>query len=271
MTSTGQVTWFRLPAASYPAEIILGPDKNLWYTVISYGAVGRMTPSGVVQEFQIPTANSIPGGIAAGPDGNVWFTDLYGSRIDRITPAGQIREFPCSCGYPGDITAGPDGNLWFAVEAVSPGEGSNAIGRITPAGQVTEFPLQGAQSEVGNLTAGPDGNVWFTDVGDNAIGYITPAGQIKEFPLPTAMSDLTGIVAGPDGNLWFTECIIAPAGTSGGCSGSQIGRITPAGQVTEFRLSTANSDPTGITIGPDKNLWFVAQGSNQIGRITSGK
>ena len=35
----------------------------------------------------------------------------------------------------------------------------------------------------------------------------------------------SGITAGPDGNLWFTE------------AAATIGRITPAGTVTEFPLA----------------------------------
>ncbi|HEX9095509.1 MAG TPA: IPT/TIG domain-containing protein [Candidatus Dormibacteraeota bacterium] len=66
------------------------------------------------------------------------------------------------------------------------------------------------------------------------------------------------VVAGPDGNLWFTEG-----------SANQIGRITPAGAVTEFPLPAANSAPHGITAGPDGNLWFAESLTNRIGRITT--
>jgi streptogramin lyase len=65
---------------------------------------------------------------------------------------------------------------------------------------------------------------------------------------------LAGITAGPDGNLWFTES-----------PGNRIGRITPAGVVTEFSTGIT-SYPSRITAGPDNNLWFT--GSNSIGRIT---
>src|SRR5439155_25862858 len=51
--------------------------------------------------------------------------------------------------------------------------------------------------------------------------------SVTLFPIPALIgqpnSGLTEIAAGPDGNLWFTE----PAP-------NRIGRITPAGVVTEF-------------------------------------
>src|SRR5437667_299854 len=69
---------------------------------------------------------------------------------------------------------------------------------------------------------------------------------LKLFPTPTASSRPTGIAAGPDGNLWFTET-----------GANAIGRITPAGVITEFPIPTANSSPWAITAGPDGNLWFT--------------
>jgi virginiamycin B lyase len=48
-------------------------------------------------------------------------------------------------------------------------------------------------------------------------------------------------------------------------------RLAPAIGLSEFSIPTANSQPQGITAGPDGALWFTQIGSNQIGRInTSG-
>jgi streptogramin lyase len=85
---------------------------------------------------------------------------------------------------------------------------------------------------------------------------------ITEFPLPpltfNPIISTAGITAGPDGNVWFTE----PAT-------GVVGRITPAGQVTEF--PTPVSNPGAITAGPDGNLWFTGGSlldDPSIGRIT---
>ncbi len=49
--------------------------------------------------------------------------------------------------------------------------------------------------------------------------------------------------------------------------------MATSGQITEFHIPTANSQPRGITAGPDGNLWFTEfQGTNvvnNIGRITT--
>jgi virginiamycin B lyase len=40
--------------------------------------------------------------------------------------------------------------------------------------------------------------------------------------------------------------------------------------IREFPLPTSNSGPTGITLGPDRALWFTELNANKIGRITRG-
>src|SRR5262245_17010747 len=81
---------------------------------------------------------------------------------------------------------------------------------------------------------------------------------ISEFGLVTGAALPVAVAPGPDGAVWFTE-----AGTG------KIGRVTTAGQVTEFSLPAGTaSDSEGIARGPDGNLWFTEFGTDRIGRIT---
>lgn len=41
------------------------------------------------------------------------------------------------------------------------------------------------------------------------------------------------------------------------------------GTVTEYKISTFNSEPVGITSGPDGNIWFTESYGNNIGTITT--
>jgi virginiamycin B lyase len=77
--------------------------------------IGRITPEGVVTEFDIPTPDSGPRALAAGPDGNIWFSEFKAGKIGRITMQGEVTEFelPNPQTGPGDITTGTDGNVWF--------------------------------------------------------------------------------------------------------------------------------------------------------------
>ena len=55
-----------------------------------------------------------------------------------------------------------------------------------------------------------------------------PSAKLKQFRVPTANSEPRDITNGSDGNRWFTE------GTEFTGAPAKIGRITPAGVVTEF-------------------------------------
>src|SRR6185312_7195396 len=118
---------------------------------------------------------------------------------------------------------------------------------------------------------------------------LAPDISIVEYAIPTANSVPDAIVSGPDGNLWFTESFtgrlgrITPAGQvsefpvaataiAAGPDGNvwfteatAIGKITPAGQVTRYPY--AGGKANGITLGPDGNLYFTDSGS-KIGKIT---
>ncbi len=86
------------------------------------------------------------------------------------------------------------------------------------------------------------------------------AGTVTEFGGLTANNQPAGIAAGPDGNVWFTEFKTATP---------KIGRITPAGVVTEFSAGiTTASNPRDIVTGSDGDLWFTENGLSKIGRIT---
>ena len=243
ITPTGFVTQFTLPPQNngtieIPFAITAGPDGNIWFTEIPVGftapepagRVGRITPTGQITEFTLPSAGSEPRGISTGPDGNLWFTENGpgGHKIGQITPSGVLTEFalPDQNGAPEAITHGPDGNLWFTgEELVTTGPGvptGTFIGRITPSGAFTEFPIPDSAFAPA-ITSGSDGNLYFTEEYANKIGRITLEGTISEFTIPTSASAPIGITAGPDGNVWFTE------GVNGfslqGGSPNQIGKF----------------------------------------------
>jgi streptogramin lyase len=67
-----------------------------------------------------------------------------------------------------------------------------------------------------------------------------------KFTIPTGGSVPTAITAGSDGNLWFTES-----------GAGKIGRITPAGTITEPSGATGLPGPTVISPGVTGMLWFT--------------
>jgi streptogramin lyase len=88
-----------------------------------------------------------------------------------------------------------------------------------------------------------------------------PLGGLKQFRIPTPNSDPKHITLGSDGNLWFTESFVESQQ-----SGHNIGRITPAGEITEGRR-VKGSGPFGITIASDGNPWYTMLRANKIATL----
>ncbi len=106
--------------------------------------------------------------------------------------------------------------------------------------------------------------MWFTypvDIYSSGVGRITPSGSITLFPIPTPNTSVPSITVGPDGALWFVENAV-----------DQIGRITMAGQISEYALPEApatnigffgdGDNPILIATGSDGRLWVLDNGAN---------
>jgi virginiamycin B lyase len=248
--------------------VALGADGNVWFVNPGQRKIGRITTSGAITQFDLPSATGAPYGIGAGPDGNIWVTATLGQGQDsilRVNSDGAVTQFPVGPRSGGGrsgsdhITSGPDGNLWFTEFF------ADRIARMTPGGVLTEFRLPGTDRAPRGIVTGPDGNLWFVESHFNhtAIGRITTKGVVTEFPLGGSFTDQlepTDIVAAPDGNLWFNQPHgLAPQG--------EIGRITPKGAITLFPFP-AGGRPNGIAVGADGNVWVTDNGGNAIARVS---
>jgi hypothetical protein len=150
------------------AEIIKGPDGNLWFEARSGNAIGRVHLDGTMDIFVLPPA-------------------------------------PTSFDAPRGLTVGPDGNVWMAVAAQMPG-GVDQILRVNTAGQLTgQFNVPTPNAFAYGMTVGSDGALWFTEYNANQIGRITTGGNITEVPITTGNHISNAITTGPDGNIWFSE------------------------------------------------------------------
>ncbi len=158
ISSSGQTSLFSV--RQEPHGISDGPEGDIWFTELFSGCnneaevmgskIGRISATGHLSEFPLPSTFSDPFALTAGPDGNLWFFGSYGpgcrgwrfgsgpsaSEIGSINPNGMhhVSEFvteplppaPRGAQYMGAITSGPDGNLWYTEPW------SDRIGRIAP-------------------------------------------------------------------------------------------------------------------------------------------
>jgi len=221
---------------THPHGMAFGSDrKTLWYTGKGTGTIGKITPDGKVENFNLPTIGSVPIYIKAGPDRNMWFTEYVGNTIGRITPNGTVKEFPIPTNNsrPIAIVAEPGGGqaMWFTEAA------GNKVGRIDMDGTITEFPVPKTQDNaiLAGLAFDSVGNLWvqqYVDVNNPKYDLVNnkPTGPVGRdyiikidksilmarqpdiskvaftfYAVPTRETVMHRIILGPDGNMWFTE------------------------------------------------------------------
>ena len=209
----------------------------------------------------LPTADAKPFDITRGADGNLWFTEFDGDKIGRVTAAGVVTEFavPTPGAGPYMIAPGADGAIWFTEYY------GGKIGRVAPDGVVTEYPLSGANASPTGIAAGPDGAIWVAAYPAD-IYRVVSNGVMTHFSLPQPSPVPLAITAGPDGALWFTyDSEFTSVDRDGD---NQIGRITLAGEVSEFSLPTTFSNLDAITSGSGSAIWFADYANDVIGSIT---
>jgi streptogramin lyase len=256
-------------------------------------------PVGIAESF--PTDCDVKT-VAATADGGAWFActefilGRHGipharAKAGHITAGGAVSEFsgpvsretePGRAG--GAVTA--DGSFWFPVEesfevlthpslfkAPPP-----SLARVTPTGGMTLFPVSGPITE---LAAMPDGTLRFkgatgTEGQPLTVFQVTPTGQVTPtsedpklplgpppFPL-TPVPPTGGIygkgIFGADGNIWF-----------GIQSGAAIGRLTPTGELTEFRECLRYGQPffgpETLVRGVEGNIWFTSLAERSLPSI----
>src|SRR4029077_14882978 len=116
----------------------------------------------------------------------------------------------------------------------------------------------------------PEGNVWSADVVRTGLGRLFSGGTSATatiYPLmpslpagQTNIGDVGGISMGPDGAIWFSlQC-------GGSCA--DLGRVTTDGNVTLIPLAGEFNAGTGMTSGPDGNLWYSGSPNPWVVRVT---
>lgn len=251
--NVGGVTITEYSVGSSPAGITSGPDGNVWF-VEQPATIAAVNSSGsLVSYLGVPGAALT--GIAAGGDGALWATDFMGS-IRRVTPSDNVATYPTSAGEePLQITAAPDGTMWTTTIA------PNGIGQVNVGGGLALAPVT-PLGNPGAVVYGTDGGVWFTDTGHIAR-YDPIAQTLSETVVPNG-DNATGITEGPDGNIWFT----AFGGTAPELGEIQLPQTPPFTITATFPLP-AGTTPQGVVGGKDNGVWYVDNGNNTIGRIST--
>ena len=132
----------RVPGAdcrSGPSGITAGAGRSAVVHRDHGNKIGRITTSGQVSEYSVPSAEAAPDSITAGPDGALWFTSRH-DQIGRVTPHGTFSHYPVG-NLPAEITAGPNHTVWVTLRGTSAQNGDAVEWLATPRLTLSPRPI----------------------------------------------------------------------------------------------------------------------------------
>ena len=187
------VEHFELPQlGGVPIYLRAGADGSVWGTELLGSKILKVSATGKVEEFTIPTPNSRPIGIIHDPEGKcMWFSEESGVKICKITFDGVITEYAVPALQKNDIMASlafdDEMNLWVQVYV--------DMNNPNPSGYdyIVKFDKSIRNLKTNDLSGVPfsthtipskcsvmhriekdeEGNLWFTEMMADRLGKVT--------------------------------------------------------------------------------------------------
>lgn len=242
-------------------NIVTAPNGDMWFVEADSNQVGRITPAGVITEYDLGPTTTGDGSVmdvTVAADGAIWVVYDQGWRAMRIDP-NLVNAQPYSLGeypYGEDVEMGPDGVPWVTMSFDEDG-----VSRILPTGAVWH---RNAPPCDGALARANDGGMW-CESDDAIIKINADASGGTTYPLPDNATDPRSLAAGPVGSMWFARYYSTMLTSA---SRGDIGWIDQrTGRTTIFKTGN-RTGPFDVTRGPDDAMWFANRGAGRgIGHV----
>ena len=170
-----------LPVRGYPLGIAVGPDRDVWFAMLSWNSVGHIRPRSPeeLEFFEIAVPIATPRRSPRDPK-RVWFLDpkcrTFGRLGVRAPHAVKEFEYPRSLGTMVDLAVARDGSVWLLSK--------DSVFRCEtePPYSLVRFPIPTPGADPQAMVVGPDGNLWFTESGRDQIGRVNLSRARKQSP-----------------------------------------------------------------------------------------
>jgi streptogramin lyase len=169
-------------------SVVTGSDGNIWFTEPFTNQIGMFDiKTHLVNQFNMPLADTQPQAMALGPDGQLWFTEGGQNKIGSINPVSHvINEYAfeppsyITNDQAEGIAPGPNDTVWFVLNQ------ANEVAYFNI--QTQQFFKQPPAAPPGNnnppsadlwsIAEGPDGNMYYVEPGLNGIGVSNASGAV---------------------------------------------------------------------------------------------
>ena len=75
-------------------------------------------------------------------------------------------------------------------------------------------------------------------------------------------TEVGALVTGPDGRIWFSDDVV-DEGPHSGSVALWVGSVDTSGNLGVFVYAGSPEAGSGITVGPESNIWFLGQWGNE--------
>ncbi|MCB0112876.1 MAG: hypothetical protein KDD84_02245 [Caldilineaceae bacterium] len=267
-----------------PYDLIYDDARGaIWFTLYGSNKIGKLDiATKQIEEFAIPTADSMPTGITLDGDGNVWFSQKAGNKLGKFDPATEAfseYQYVNEGGQPVDVQ--PEDVIYQPNGCGGYGSGGACIWSTSPGSNRVYFLLLdtlvfdsiptfvlnvGEVPEPWHGTLDPSGQLWVTTKEGNRMGRYAPGtlSYWRWYRVPTPSSGLTGIAANSVNGFyqfWFTE-------SDSGKVGQMLFRPSNLTMLRMAELSlpdaAAASQPYGIGVDGAGDVWIADSGNQRI-------
>jgi sugar lactone lactonase YvrE len=282
-----------------PRAVAVDQAGNLYVGDVSGGTLYKITPGGSVTVLGTGgPAISDPIGLAVDSQGTVFVADADEDAVYKF-PAGRPA---IALGKPAGSSAAPNFHTPTDVAVDAAGSvfvtdnGNNSILRIAPDGTVSTFAGRGGAAGTADgkggdarfntprgIAADPKGNLYVADEGNSNIRKISPDGVVSTLAGangPSGSTDGTGpaarfgapraLTADAAGNVYVadTDNHAIRKITPGGVVTTLAGKAGESGMADGPGAAARFSEPRGIAVDADGNVFVADSGNGAIRLIT---
>lgn len=198
--------------------IMIGGDGNIWFAESSH--VGRLTPAGVLTEFDVGTVEGESG--IAWANGLVWVRGQWyrGAGLVALNPSnGNVVAYEAPV-YDGGAIVSAQGSLWCASGS---SDGALPLVRfnlntkaVTTYDAPKDYDPYGAPND---MTLSSDGSLWYTSqvlqsghvIGGGFARFDISTKRFTTYASPSGYGWQWDIAVAPDGKIWATSAFAVVA------------------------------------------------------------
>jgi streptogramin lyase len=275
VTTSGIFTEHTMPSATSLPGIVVGPDGFIWFTEEGGGKIGKIAANIATSP---PIITSQPADQMVAPGTTATFTSAASGN-----PAPTVKWQSAFAGTPfadvvgatsttltiTGVTAAMNGIQYRAVFSNSAGTTPSNAAMLT----VATLPTVSVQPADQTVSAGRTAT--FT-----SLAYSNPIPTVQWQVSTNGGSTFADVAGATSTTLTVPSTTVAMSGNRyraaftnlAGTVASSAATLTvnPAGpgDIAEYPIPTANSNPAYIALGAGGDLWFTELRSNKIGRFT---